>query len=187
VATATIATPRDLLAAPTTAGRVVPGVRVEILDDDADPVPAGVTGRIFVGSPLRFDGYTTGGSKEAQRGLLSSGDVGHFDGKGRLFIDGRDDDMIVSGGENVFPGEVEELLSHHPAIAEVAVVGIEDEEFGQALKAVIVVRPEAPLDEEGVRQHVAVNLARYKVPRQVVFVDELPRSATGKVLKRNLR
>jgi fatty-acyl-CoA synthase len=186
VATATIATPKDLQAAPTTAGRQAPAARVEILDDDGNPLPAGSSGRIFVGSPMRFDGYTAGGSKEAQRGLLSSGDMGHFDAAGRLFIDGRDDDMIVSGGENVFPGEVEELLTHHPAIAEVVVIGIDDEEFGQALKAVIVRRVGIALNVEGVRRHVGENLARYKVPRQVVFVDELPRSATGKVLKRRL-
>jgi fatty-acyl-CoA synthase len=187
VAMATIATPEDLLAAPATAGRVTAGTRVEILDEDAKPVPAGVSGRIFVGSPNRFGGYTTGGTKEAQRGLLSSGDVGHFDDDGRLFVDGRDDDMIVSGGENVYPGEVEELLSHHPAVADVAVVGIDDDEFGQALRAVVVVRPGATLDVETVRHFVADNLARFKVPREVVFVDELPRSVTGKILKRTLR
>jgi fatty-acyl-CoA synthase len=150
-------------------------------------MPAGSSGRIFVGSPMRFEGYTNGGTKEEQRGLLATGDVGHFDISGRLFVDGRDDDMVVSGAENVFPSEVEELLAHHPAIAEVAVVGIDDEEFGQALKAVIVLRSGTALDVEAVRAHVAENLARYKVPRQVAFVDELPRSATGKVLKRSLR
>ena len=186
VATATVATPHDLLRAPTTAGRVAPAARVEILDDAAKPVPVGESGRIFVGNPMRFDGYTTGGSKEMQRGLLSSGDVGHFDRSGLLYIDGRDDDMIVSGGENVFPGEVEELLSHHPLIAEVAVVGVSDDEFGQVLKAFVVCQRGAVLEVDDVRRHVADNLARYKVPRQVSFVDELPRSATGKVLKRSL-
>ncbi|HKA03444.1 MAG TPA: AMP-binding protein, partial [Acidimicrobiales bacterium] len=186
VAMATIATPQDLEAVPTTVGRVVPGSRVEILDDEGRPVAEGRTGRIFVSSPMRFDGYTTGGSKEVQRGLLSTGDLGHFDEDGRLFVDGRDDDMIVSGGENVFPSEVEELLSHHPLIADVAVVGIADDEFGQALKALVVLKPGATLPPEHVQRHVAENLARYKVPRQVVFIHELPRSEVGKVLKRTL-
>ena len=120
-------------------------------------------------------------------GLLSSGDVGHLDEGGRLFIDGRDDDMIVSGGENVFPAEVEELLAGHEAIAEAAVFGVEDEQFGQRLAAVVVVRGEAELSEDDVKRFVKSNLAGYKVPRDVRFVDELPRTSTGKVLKRELK
>jgi fatty-acyl-CoA synthase len=162
---------------------VAPGCRVEVLDDAGDPVPPEQTGRIFVGSPNPFEGYTSGGSKEARRGLLSSGDVGHFDTHGRLFIDGREDDMIVSGAENVFPGEVEDLLAGHPDIVDVAVVGTADPEFGQTLKAVVVRRRGAELDEDGVRSFVRERLARYKVPRQVLFVEDLPRTATGKVLK----
>jgi acyl-CoA synthetase (AMP-forming)/AMP-acid ligase II len=118
---------------------------------------------------------------------MSSGDVGHFDNDGRLFIDGRDDDMIVSGGENVFPAEVEELLSGHDGVADVAVFGVDDEKFGQRLKAVIVKRKGASLDEGTVKEYVKSNLAGYKVPRDVEFVDELPRNATGKVLKRELK
>lgn len=186
VSTATVATPRDLRDAPGTVGRVAPGCRVEVLDDAGEPVPAGRTGRIFVGNPYRFEGYTTGGSKEVRHGLLSSGDMGHFDSHGRLYIDGRDDDMIVSGAENVYPAEVEELLSGHPAVAEVTVLGISDAEFGQALKAFVVRRPGVELDEEEVRAYVRDRLARYKVPRQVAFVDHLPRTATGKVVKRML-
>jgi acyl-CoA synthetase (AMP-forming)/AMP-acid ligase II len=120
-------------------------------------------------------------------GLLSSGDVGHLDDDGRLFIDGRDDDMIVSGGENVFPAEVEELLAGHEAIAEAAVFGVEDEQFGQRLAAVVVVRGAAELSEDDVKRFVKSNLAGYKVPRDVRFVDELPRTSTGKVLKRELK
>jgi fatty-acyl-CoA synthase len=95
--------------------------------------------------------------------------------------------MIVSGGENVFPGEVEDLLSGHEAIAEVAVFGVDDEQFGQRLKAVVVRRDGKSLTEDEVKQHVRQNLAAYKVPREVVFTDELPRTSTGKVLKRELR
>jgi fatty-acyl-CoA synthase len=119
-------------------------------------------------------------------GLMSSGDVGHFDAEGRLFVDGRDDEMIVSGGENVFPREVEDLLADHPAIDEAAVVGVDDSEFGQRLKAFVVAHDGAALTEREVQDHVRANLARFKVPREVVFLSELPRNATGKVLKRTL-
>jgi fatty-acyl-CoA synthase len=117
---------------------------------------------------------------------MSSGDVGHVDADGRLFVDGRDDEMIISGGENVFPREVEDLLADHPAIEEVAVVGVEDEDFGQRLRAFVVLCAGERLSEDDVRDHVRDNLARFKVPRDVVFLRELPRNATGKVLKRVL-
>ena len=181
VAVATIATPVDLQHAPATAGRVAFGVRVEILDRDGNPVPAGSVGRIFVGGAMRFDGYTTGGTKEQHDGLLSSGDLGYFRDD-LLFVEGREDDMIVSGGENVFPIEVEELLSHHPGIADAAVVGIPDAEFGQALAAFVVAR-DRQLTADDIRAHVRTQLARHKVPRRVVFIDELPRNTTGKVLR----
>ena len=186
VAYATIATPEDLEQAPGTTGKVVTGSVVKILDDDGKEAPKGQTGRIFVGNTSQFEGYTGGGSKEAIGGLISSGDVGHFDVEGRLFIDGRDDEMIVSGGENVFPAEVEELLAAHEGIAEAAVVGVEDEKFGQRLKAFVVLRDGADLDEDAVKDYVRENLARYKTPREVVFIDELPRNPTGKVVKREL-
>jgi fatty-acyl-CoA synthase len=187
VAWASIATPADLRAAPGTAGRPPHGTIVRLYDDDGNPVSKGETGRIFVGNEMQFEGYTGGGNKDAIDGLLSSGDVGHFDDAGRLFVDGRDDDMIVSGGENVFPAEVEDLLAGHDAIVEVAVFGVDDEDFGQRLKAVVVIRDGASLSEEDIKKHVKSNLAGYKVPRDVEFVDELPRTSTGKVLKRELR
>ena len=135
---------------------------------------------------MQFEGYTGGGNKDVIEGLMSSGDVGHFDDAGRLFVDGRDDDMIVSGGENVFPQEVEDLLSGHEKIAEAAVFGVDDEEFGQRLKAVVVTKG-GDLSEDEVKKYVKSNLAGYKVPRDVEFIDELPRNATGKVLKRELK
>jgi acyl-CoA synthetase (AMP-forming)/AMP-acid ligase II len=187
VAWATIATPEDLRAAPGTAGKPPRGTVVKLFDDDGNEVPHGETGRIFVGNELAFEGYSGGGGKDAIDGLLSSGDVGHFDEGGRLFIDGRDDDMIVSGGENVFPGEVEDLLVAHEAVAEAAVFGVEDEEFGQRLKAVVVTREGKDLSADELKRYVKSNLAGYKVPRDVEFVDELPRTSTGKVLKRELR
>jgi acyl-CoA synthetase (AMP-forming)/AMP-acid ligase II len=187
VAWATIATPQDLREAPGTAGKPPRGTVVRIYDEDGNPVETGETGRIFVGNDMQFEGYTGGGSKDVIDGLMSSGDVGHLDEQGRLFIDGRDDDMIVSGGENVFPGEVEDLLAGHEAIAEAAVFGVDDEQFGQRLKAVVVTRGNKRLSEDYVKQYVKSNLAGYKVPRDVEFVDELPRTSTGKVLKRELR
>ncbi len=186
VAYATIATPEELRAAPGTAGRPPRGTTVKLFDDAGREVPQGEVGRIFVGNGMAFEGYTGGGGKEAIDDLLSSGDVGHFDSEGRLFIDGRDDEMIVSGGENVFPREVEDLLSDHEAVAEAAVIGVPDEEFGQRLKAFVVLHPEGELSGDEAKAHVKTNLAGYKTPRDVVFLEELPRNATGKVLKRDL-
>jgi len=174
-------------AAPGTAGRPPRGTVVRLYDDAGVEVPPGGTGRIFVGNEMAFEGYTGGGGKAVLDGLLSSGDVGHFDAQGRLFVDGRDDEMIVSGGENVFPGEVEELLAGHEAIAEAAVFGVPDEQFGQRLKAVVVTRRDKTLSADDVKRFVKSNLAAFKVPRDVEFVDELPRTSTGKVLKRELR
>jgi fatty-acyl-CoA synthase len=186
VAWATIATPEDLRAAPGTAGRPPMGTVVKLLAADGSEVAPGAEGRIFVGNEMMFEGYTGGGGKEVIGGLMSTGDVGRFDASGRLFVEGRDDEMIVSGGENVFPREVEDLLADHAAVVEVAVVGVPDEEFGQRLKAFVVRRDEG-LSEDDVKQYVKSNLARYKVPREVVFLEELPRNATGKVLKRELK
>ncbi|HEY7619812.1 MAG TPA: acyl-CoA synthetase [Solirubrobacteraceae bacterium] len=186
VAWATIATPADLRAAPGTAGRPPRGTVVKLLDEAGNEVAPGETGRIFVGNEMAFEGYTGGGGKQNVGGLLSSGDVGHFDAGGRLFIDGRDDEMIVSGGENVFPREVEDLLHDHDAVDEVAVIGVDDEQFGQRLKAFVVRSQGAAAGEDELKDYVKANLARYKVPREIVFLDELPRNATGKIVKREL-
>jgi fatty-acyl-CoA synthase len=188
VAYATFATPEDLRAAPGTAGRIPFGAVVKLFDEDGGEVSGpGRIGRIFVGNGFQFEGYTGGGNKEIIGGLMSTGDVGHFDAGGRLFIDGRDDDMIVSGGENLFPGEVEELLITHEAVEEASVIGVDDPEFGKRLAAFVVLRRGRSLSEDEVREFVKDNLARYKVPRDVHFIDELPRNPTGKVLKRRLR
>jgi acyl-CoA synthetase (AMP-forming)/AMP-acid ligase II len=186
VAWASVATPEDMRAAPGTAGRPPRGTTIRIVDEQGHELPTGETGRIFIGNQLAFEGYTGGGDKEHLGELLSSGDVGHFDEDGRLFIDGRDDEMIVSGGENVFPREVEDLLTHHEAVEEAAAIGVEDEEFGQRLRAFVVKEEGKDVNEEDLKGYVKKNLARYKVPREIVFVDELPRNATGKVLKREL-
>ena len=145
---------------------------VQLFDEDGREVPQGEVGRIFVGNEMAFEGYTGGGGKEIIDGLFSSGDVGHFDAAGRLFIDGRDDEMIVSGGENVFPREVEDLLADHDGVVEVAVIGVEDEEFGQRLKAFVVVaprrrgrrgRPQGPRQGE---PRLLQGAARDRVPRR---------------------
>ncbi|MGX1771229.1 AMP-binding protein [Nocardia brasiliensis] len=187
VGVAAIATPGDWRAASGTVGKPPTACTVRLYDEDGRVVTEpGRRGTIHVRSMLSFSGYSGGGTKDIVDGLLSSGDVGHWDSGGRLFIDGRDDDMIVSGGENVFPGEVEELLYAHPAIAEAAIVAVPDAEFGQRLAAFVVRHPGQELDADAVRSHVKANLARFKVPRDVTFVDELPRTSTGKLLRRDL-
>jgi fatty-acyl-CoA synthase len=186
VAFATIAGPADLRAAPDTVGPPTLGSRIRILDRDGKRVPDGATGRIFVANAIPFQGYTGGGTKEVIDGMMSSGDLGHFDEHGRLYVDGRDDGMIISGGENVFPDEIEELLHGHASISEAAAIGVPDEEFGQRLRVFVVTKNGAALSEDEVRDYVKGNLARYKVPRDVVFLPELPRNPTGKVLKREL-
>jgi fatty-acyl-CoA synthase len=165
---------------------MVRGSIVKLLDEDGKEVAKGDGGRIFVGNISQFEGYTGGGNKDVVDGLMASGDVGHFDSEGRLYIDGRDDEMIVSGGENVFPAEIEELLGAHESIQEAASIGVDDEKFGQRLKAFVVLQKGAKLSEDEIKEYVKDNLANYKVPREVVFLDELPRNPTGKVLKREL-
>jgi len=185
VAIALVATPADLAAAPGTVGRPPVGCRVALLDAQGAVVDRpGVVGRIFARSTLSFGGYTDGRHKEIVDGMLSSGDIGHVDANGLWFVDGRDDDMIVSGGENVYPLEVEDLLTRHRDVTEAAVVGVDDAEFGQRLRAYVVAAD--TLDATDVKSYVRDNLARFKVPRDVVFVDALPRNATGKVLRREL-
>jgi fatty-acyl-CoA synthase len=186
VAYATVATPQDLRAAPGTAGRPPRGTVVRLYDEAGRETPRGGVGRIFVGNEMSFEGYTGGGGKEAIDGLLCSGDVGHLDAAGRLFVDGRDDEMIVSGGENVFPREVEDLLADHEAVVEVAVIGVDDHEYGQRLKAFVVLADEEEVSEDELKAHVKANLAAYKAPREFEFIDELPRNASGKILKREL-
>lgn len=181
-----IATPQDLRRDPDTAGTPPLGTRVLVLDDDGREVAPGETGRIFAGNELVFDGYTDGRTKERLHGLVSTGDMGSVR-DGLHFVAGRDDDMIVSGGENVYPSEVESLLVQHPAVREVAVVGVPDPDFGQRLAAFVAVRPGHSIDADEVRAMVRAERARHCVPRDVVLVDELPRNATGKVLARELR
>jgi len=184
---ATIATPDELRMAPGTAGRSPVTCEVVLFDDsDRRVCGANQRGRIFVRNAAPFEGYTDGRHKQIIDGYMSSGDMGYFNENGLLFVDGRDDEMIVSGGENVFPQEVENLLVERADVFDAAVVGVDDSEFGKRLRAFVVSQPGATQDAEEIKLHVKNNLARYKVPRDVVFVDELPHNATGKLLRRVL-
>ncbi|MCW2655196.1 MAG: acyl-CoA synthetase (AMP-forming)/AMP-acid ligase [Mycobacterium sp.] len=187
IAFATIARPEDLEINAATVGPVVKGVKVKILDERGNEVPQGEVGRIFVGNTFPFQGYTGGGGKQIVDGLLSSGDLGYFDDNGLLYVSGRDDEMIVSGGENVFPAEVEDLISGHPDVVEATALGVDDPEWGARLRAFVVREQDSDLDEDTVKTYVREHLARYKVPREVIFLEELPRNPTGKILKRELR
>jgi acyl-CoA synthetase (AMP-forming)/AMP-acid ligase II len=181
------ATPTDLRAAPDTAGKPAVGTEIRILDDAFAEVPTGEVGGIYVRNSSQFDGYTSGSTKDFHDGYMASGDVGYLDSAGRLFVVGRDDEMIVSGGENVFPAEVEDLISGHPEVIEATALGVEDREWGHRLRAFVVKAEGASVDEDAIKVYVRDHLARYKVPREVIFLDELPRNPTGKILKRELR
>ncbi|MDA0252423.1 MAG: long-chain-fatty-acid--CoA ligase FadD2 [Actinomycetota bacterium] len=187
IAFVSIARPQDLKKNPATVGPLIKGVRVRILDDHGKELPKGRVGRIFVGNFFPFEGYTGGGNKEVIDGLMSSGDVGYFDEDGLLYVSGRDDEMIVSGGENVFPAEVEDLISGHPDVIEATALGVDDKDFGQRLRAFVVLKEGVETTEETIKDYVRDHLARYKVPREVIFLAELPRNPTGKILKRELR
>ena len=181
------ATPADLRAAPDTAGRPAEGTDVRILDGDRNELPAGATGTIFVRNSTQFDGYTSGSGKDFHHDYMSSGDVGYLDPSGRLFVVGRDDEMIVSGGENVYPIEVERVLAAHPEVAEAAVLGVEDPQYGQRLVAFVVLGDGATAGPDTLKEHVRENLANYKVPRAITVLAELPRGSTGKILRRDLQ
>jgi fatty-acyl-CoA synthase len=187
VAIASIAQPHELRQAPGTVGRAPISSRLRLYDADDNQITApNVRGRLFVKNGVPFEGYTDGRNKAIIDGYMSTGDMARFDADGLMFIEGRDDDMIVSGGENVYPLEVENLLAEHSAVDDVAVIGVPDDEFGTRLRAFIVRAEGADPTPEDIKAHVKTHLARYKVPRDVVFVDELPRNPTGKLVRRQL-
>ncbi|RUP28531.1 MAG: bile acid CoA ligase [Mycolicibacterium sp.] len=181
------ATPADLRAAPDTAGRPAEGTEIKILDGDFKELPTGEVGTIYVRNSTQFDGYTSGATKDFHQDYMSSGDVGYLDAAGRLFVVGRDDEMIVSGGENVYPIEVEKTLLTHPEVAEATVLGVDDEQYGQRLVAFVVLTDGAETTEDALKQHVRDNLANYKVPRSITVLAELPRNSTGKIDRRELK
>ncbi|BBX10533.1 acyl-CoA ligase FadD12 [Mycolicibacterium aichiense] len=180
------ATPTDLRAAPDTAGKPAVGTEIRIYDDEFNAVPTGEVGRIFVKNSTQFDGYTSGNTKDFHDGFMSSGDIGRLDDAGRLFVVGRDDEMIVSGGENVYPIEVEKTLAGHAEVAEATVLGVDDEQFGQRLVAFVVLTDGATANPDDLKAHVRENLANYKVPREITILSELPRGSTGKILRNEL-
>jgi acyl-CoA synthetase (AMP-forming)/AMP-acid ligase II len=188
VAGATIATPKDLLEAPGTVGRPLPHARIAILGDDGRVLSQGEVGRIFVGHEMLFEGYTDDSRlDESSEGMISPGDLGRLDESGRLFVVARSDDMIISGGENVYPSEVEAVLARHPEVEEAVAVGVDDEQFGQRFVAFVVLSGGSSLSSEELLAFAKENLARYKVPREIRVVEELPRNALGKVLRKDLR
>ena len=182
-----LAGPEDLRAAPDTAGKPMPGTEIRILDDNRREVPRGEIGQIFARTTTQFEAYTSGQTMDVHEGFMATGDIGYLDEAGRLFVVGRDDEMIVSGGENVYPIEIERTLAGHPAVAEVSAIGVDDQQFGQRLAAFVVLHPGASATPDELKQHVRDNLANYKVPREIVILDELPRSAVGKILRKELR
>lgn len=181
-----IATPADLADAPGCAGRPTLGTELRIADGAGRGLPTGHEGRILVRTTAQIDAYTDGTRRSGADGFLDTGDRGHIDGVGRLHVAGRSDSMIVSGGENVFPEEVELVLLDHPRIADAAVTPVDDPEFGQRLRAYVVRAGDTAPDEAAVRAHVADRLPRSRMPRDIVFVDTLPRGSSGKVLRRTL-
>jgi acyl-CoA synthetase (AMP-forming)/AMP-acid ligase II len=181
-----LATPADLREAPETVGRPVVGCAVRILDENDVPVGPDVTGRVFVGSELTFDAYTGGESKDVIGDLMDTGDMGCLDRTGRLFIVGREDDMIVSGGENVYPRAVENALSELPEVADNAVFGVPDEDYGERLAAFVVPHPDAHVEEDSVRKYLKDKVSRFEQPRDIKVVKKIPRNPAGKVVRNEL-
>jgi acyl-CoA synthetase (AMP-forming)/AMP-acid ligase II len=181
-----LATPADLREAPETVGRPVVGCAVRILDENGVPVGPEVTGRVFVGGELTFDAYTGGGTKDVVGDMMDTGDMGYLDRKGRLFIVGRDDDMIVSGGENVYPRAVENALSELPEVADNAVIGVPDDDYGERLAAFLVPQPDAEISADAVRKYLKDKVSRFEQPRDITIVSKIPRNPAGKVVRNEL-
>jgi acyl-CoA synthetase (AMP-forming)/AMP-acid ligase II len=185
-----LATPADLRDAPETVGKPVAGCPVRIFDKNDRPVGPRVTGRIFVGGDLASEGYTGGSgvgeAKTVVDSMTSTGDMGYLDNAGRLFIVGREDDMIISGGENVYPRAVENALAEHPEIADNAVVGVPDERFGHRLAAFVVLQPRSAIDAPALREYLQNKVSRFEQPRDIHVVASIPRNPAGKVVRAEL-
>jgi fatty-acyl-CoA synthase len=187
----TLASPDDLAQHPGTIGRLLPGNQIRFFDDDGGEVPEGEVGELFVGNTTTIDEYhgnAEATQKARRQGLFSVGDMGRRSASGHYFLVDRKSDMVISGGVNIYPAEIEQTLHEHPGIAETAVIGIPDADWGEALAAFVVpARADAPPAAEELVAFCKERLAGYKVPRQVHYVTELPRNPSGKVLKRELR
>jgi long-chain acyl-CoA synthetase len=173
------------------AGKALPGVEIRILDEDGNPLPPGAIGEVAVHSPTNMAGYWKKPEETARvlsaDGWMRTGDAGILDEDGYLFIQDRIKDMIITGGENVYPAEVENALYGHPDIADVAVIGVPDDRWGEAVKAVVVRRPGSGIDADGVIAWAREKIAGFKCPKSVDFIDALPRNPSGKILRRDLR
>lgn len=186
----TIIGPDDLLRKPQSCGRPFPGVEVRLLDDSGNEVGVGEPGEVWVRSPQLLGEYFNkpeATERNRRDGFFSVGDVAYRDEDGYLYICDRKVDMIISGGVNIYPAEIEAVLGTHPAVQDCAVIGVPDPEWGEAVKAVVQLRPGAQATAEELIAHCADRLADYKRPRSVDIVDDLPRDAAGKLLKRRLR
>jgi fatty-acyl-CoA synthase len=186
----TLAGPGEHTARPGTIGRLIGGNEVRILDGEGRPVPEGAVGELWVRNPMMMDGYygNAAATHEATRdGFLSVGDLGYRDADGYYYLADRKHDMVISGGVNIYPWEIEQRLHEHPAVQEAAVVGVPDVEWGESLAAFIVLRAGSSATPEELGDWVRGALADFKRPRRYLFLDALPRNPTGKVLKRELK
>ncbi len=185
----TVAGPDDLRASPGTIGRAIPGAEIRLVDEQGREVEGGGVGELYARSSQLVDGYHNDPDATRQSmldGFFSVGDLARRDRRGCYHIEGRKRDMIISGGVNVYPAEVEAALHDHPAVADAAVVGVPDQEWGERVRAFVVLRPGAAATDDDLRAHCRARLAGPKVPRDYVLLDELPRNPTGKILKREL-
>lgn len=186
----TLAGPGDHVGRPGTIGRMLRGNEIRLLGDDGRDVPRGEIGELYARNSTLISGYhrNAEATSSAQRdGFFSVGDLGRVDADGYYFLESRKHDMVISGGVNIYPREIEDHLHAHPAILEAAVIGVPDPEWGETLRAFVVVRDGERVSEAEVIAFCREGLADFKRPRQVTFLPELPRNPTGKVLKRELR
>ena len=185
--------PKDQLRKPASCGLPAPGVEIKLFDDDGNEVTGSGpehTGELFVKSGSVFSDYYKQHDKfeaDSKHGYQTVGDIAYRDDEGYIYICDRKKDMIISGGMNIYPAEIEAALEIHPDVLEVAVFGIPSEEWGELVHAVVVRREGGTVDEAGIQAHAREHLASYKIPRSIGWSDELPKTGSGKVLKRDLR
>ena len=191
VGAVTYCTAQEWLDHPGTVGRVLPGMTVQVLDADGRPLPAGRQGEVACGRDdypdFTYHGDADKRRKAARGALVATGDMGYFDADGYLYLDGRASDMIIFGGSNIYPAEIEQALMHLPGVADCAVFGIPDADYGEQVCAFVQPAPGALLDAEAIRSGLRPHLASYKLPRRIEIVASLPREDTGKIFKRKLR